>query len=195
MIYQWLICGINTPGLHFTDVSLMLTSSNGNIFRVTGHLCGEFTGHRWIPRTKASDVELWCFQRLKERLSKQSWGWWFETPSRPLCRHCNTDIACPQGGFCEHVFWRKLLAFLNNHNTGQWSLPPYTRLSISRCPAYNDIKYSSNTANKKSEWPRQCADTGIMKAQPYVPLIGTKQGQTFLIPLQREHRNDSDRNR
>ena len=31
------------------------------IFRVTGHLCGEFTGHRWIPRTKASDAELWCF--------------------------------------------------------------------------------------------------------------------------------------
>ena len=39
----------------------MKTSSNGNIFRVTGHLCGEFTGHRWIPRTKASDAELWCF--------------------------------------------------------------------------------------------------------------------------------------
>ena len=32
-----------------------------NIFRVTGPLCGEFTGHRWIPLTKASDVELWCF--------------------------------------------------------------------------------------------------------------------------------------
>ena len=31
-----------------------MTSSNGNIFRVTGHLCGEFTGHRWIPRTKAT---------------------------------------------------------------------------------------------------------------------------------------------
>ena len=39
----------------------MMTSSNGNIFRVTGHLCGEFTGRRWIPRTKASDAELWCF--------------------------------------------------------------------------------------------------------------------------------------
>ena len=38
-----------------------MTSSNGNIFRVTGHLCREFTGHRWIPRTKASDTELWCF--------------------------------------------------------------------------------------------------------------------------------------
>ena len=39
----------------------MMTSSNGNIFRVTGHLCGEFTCHRWIPRTKARDAELWCF--------------------------------------------------------------------------------------------------------------------------------------
>ena len=40
---------------------IMMTSSNGNIFRVTGPLCGEFTGHRWIPLTKASDAELWCF--------------------------------------------------------------------------------------------------------------------------------------
>ena len=40
---------------------IMMTSSNGNIFRVTGHLCGEFTALRWIPRTKASDAELWCF--------------------------------------------------------------------------------------------------------------------------------------
>ena len=34
---------------------------NGNIFRVTGRLCGEFTGPRWISHTKASDAELWCF--------------------------------------------------------------------------------------------------------------------------------------
>ena len=38
----------------------MMTSSNGNNFRVTGPLCGEFTVHRWIPLTKASDAELWC---------------------------------------------------------------------------------------------------------------------------------------
>ena len=42
-------------------VITMMTSSNENIFRVTGHLCVEFTGHRWIPRTKASGAELWCF--------------------------------------------------------------------------------------------------------------------------------------
>ena len=38
-----------------------MTSSNRNIFCVTGLLCGEFTGNQWIPRTKASDAEVWCF--------------------------------------------------------------------------------------------------------------------------------------
>ena len=33
-------------------------------------------GHRWIPHTKASDAELWCFDlRLNKWLSKQSGGW------------------------------------------------------------------------------------------------------------------------
>ena len=40
----------------------MITSSNGNIFRVTGPLCGVFTGHRGIPLTKASDADLLCFR-------------------------------------------------------------------------------------------------------------------------------------
>ena len=29
--------------------------------RIAGPLCGEFTGHRWIPFIEASDAELWCF--------------------------------------------------------------------------------------------------------------------------------------
>ena len=52
------------PGLYITDATMeavMMTSSNGNIFCVTGHLRREFTDHRWIPRTKASDAELWFF--------------------------------------------------------------------------------------------------------------------------------------
>ena len=71
--------------------NFMMTSSNGNIFRITGHLCGEFTGPRWIPHTKASDAELWCFlwSVPDKRLSKQSWGWWFETQSGSLWRHSN----------------------------------------------------------------------------------------------------------
>ena len=33
---------------------------NGNL-RVTGHLLGESTGHRWIPLTKSSGAGHWCF--------------------------------------------------------------------------------------------------------------------------------------
>ena len=29
--------------------------------------------------------------RLNKRLSIQSWGWWFGTPSCPLWRHCNGE--------------------------------------------------------------------------------------------------------
>ena len=69
----------------------MMTSSNGNIFRVTGHLCGEFTGPRWIPAPRPVTLSFDVFFDLRpnKRLSKQWWGWWFETPSSPLWRHCN----------------------------------------------------------------------------------------------------------
>ena len=43
------------------DRQFILTSSSGNTFRVTGHLWGESVGHRWIPLTKASDTEIWCY--------------------------------------------------------------------------------------------------------------------------------------
>ena len=46
---------------------------------------GEFPAQR--PVTRSSDV--FFDLRLNKRLSKQSWGWWFETLSRSLCRHCN----------------------------------------------------------------------------------------------------------
>ena len=70
-----------------------MTSSNGNIFRVTGPLCGEFTGHRWIILTKASDAELWCFlsavpeQTVDLRCYGAQYdvtvmGWWFSLALR-----------------------------------------------------------------------------------------------------------------
>ena len=49
------------------------------------------SGHLWIPITKTSDVEVWCFlwSMLNKRLGKQSRRRWFETPSCWLRRHCN----------------------------------------------------------------------------------------------------------
>ena len=46
------------------NLPTMMTTSNANIFLVTGPLCGEFTGDRWIPLIKASNAELWRFLRF-----------------------------------------------------------------------------------------------------------------------------------
>ena len=48
---------------------------------------GEFSAQR--PVTRSFDV--FFDLRLNKRLSKQSQGWWFETPSRSLWRHCNAQ--------------------------------------------------------------------------------------------------------
>ena len=50
-------------------------------------VAGEFPEQR--PVTRRFDV---LFElRLNKQFSKQSWGWWFETPSHPLWRHCNDE--------------------------------------------------------------------------------------------------------
>ena len=69
---------------------VMMTSSNVNIFRVTGSLCGEFTGPSEFPaqRPVTRSFDVFFDLRLNKRLSKQPWGWWFETPSWSLWRHC-----------------------------------------------------------------------------------------------------------
>ena len=59
---------------HCVAYNYMMASSNGNIFRFTGPLCGEFTGQRWIPLTKASDTQFCVLfdLGLYNRLSEQS---------------------------------------------------------------------------------------------------------------------------
>ena len=55
---------------------------------------GEFPAQR--PVTRSFDVFFnLC---LNKRLSKQSWSWWFETPSRSSWRHCNISWGGGGGG-------------------------------------------------------------------------------------------------
>ena len=65
---------------------------------------GEFPAQR--PVTRSFDV---LFDlRLNKRLSKQPWGWWFETLSGPLWRHCNVvwgDIGTSNA----EIWWISLL--------------------------------------------------------------------------------------
>ena len=73
----------------FKSCQPMMTSSNGNIFHVTGPLCGEFTGEFPSQRPVTRSFDVFFDLRMKKQLSKQFWGWWFETSSRSLWRRCN----------------------------------------------------------------------------------------------------------
>ena len=61
---------------------------------------GEFHSQR--PVTRSFDV---FFDQCENKwLSKQSWGWWFEMPLRPLWRHCNVKfLTTSLMGVCTYV--------------------------------------------------------------------------------------------
>ena len=80
---DWLIEWTNTFTLwrHQMDTfSALLAICAGNSL-----VPGEFPAQR--PVTRSFDV--FFDQHPNKRLSKHSWCWWFETPSRPLWRHRN----------------------------------------------------------------------------------------------------------
>ena len=49
---------------------------------------GVFPAQRPVSRS----FDVFFDLRLNKRLSKQLWGWWFETLSCPLWRHCNIHV-------------------------------------------------------------------------------------------------------
>ena len=51
---------------------------------------GEFLAQRPVTR----GFDFFFDLHLNKRLSKQSWGWWFETPSCSLWLHCNDTFNC-----------------------------------------------------------------------------------------------------
>ena len=86
---------------------------------------GEVPAHR--PVTRSFDVFFdLC---LNKRLSKHSWGWWYEKPSRSLWRHCNAvdRNASRYVGVnpANHVWWWiwLLVAGVHFSNEGDNSLP------------------------------------------------------------------------
>ena len=60
------------------------------------------------PVTRSFDI--FFDLRLNKRLSKQPWGWWFETPSWSLWRQCNECLILP---LCSTRFTFKLYRVSN----------------------------------------------------------------------------------
>ena len=104
----------------------IMTSSNGNIFRVTGPLCGQFTGPGEFPaqRPVTRSFDVFFDLRLDKRLSKQPWGWWFETQLWSLWRQCNNYLQSHPGDLQEFciiipmIYWisRNLTVSDTTHN-------------------------------------------------------------------------------
>ena len=69
---------------------------------------GEFPVQR--PVTRSFDI--FFYLRLNKRLSKQSWGWGFETLSRPLWRHCNVYCICTNCGFTGYYHCAQFQLFI-----------------------------------------------------------------------------------
>ena len=69
-------------------------------------VAGEFPTQR--PVTRSFDI--FFDLRLNKRLSKQSWGWWFETLSRPLWRHHNVEQKWPLEKYIQDVMPRNLFS-------------------------------------------------------------------------------------
>ena len=112
-----------------------MTSSNGNIFRVTGPLCREFTGPGEFPaqRPVTRSFDVFFDLRPNKRLSKQPWGWWFETLSWSLWRHCDVlGRPCPRppvGLSCWTLFSQPSL-----RSTGTCHLSRWVRIYLARSP-------------------------------------------------------------
>ena len=72
-------------------VMFMMTSSSGNNFVLLAFCAGNspVTGESPSQRPVTRNFDVFVDLRLNKRLSKQSFGWWFETPSRSLWLHCN----------------------------------------------------------------------------------------------------------
>ena len=116
----------------------------------------EFPAQR--PVTRSFDV--FFVPRLNKRLSKQSWGWWFETLSRPLWRHCNDiPVEQPHIEFWWYIWfhWWISISFLF-----QWPLllsrinfnPRIDKYQQELIRPRNSLQYSTNECLKKGVSPQ-----------------------------------------
>ena len=143
-------------------MSIVMTSSNGTIFHVTGHLCGEFPAHR--PVTRSFDVSFDL--HLNTRLSKQSRGWWFETPPSSLWRHRNDVVGtwlttsvwllrwskpglCIVSGYIYIIYWISFMLYIKTHRNSLVRVSAKIPKSLLRNIVLHEFSTGSKTTATK----------------------------------------------
>ena len=83
----------------------------------------EFLAQRPVTRSFGVFFDL----RLNKRLSKESWGWWFETPSYSLWRHCNVMhmlLNCVAVSISIYTRLERSETILTDQQHQRWLMPP-----------------------------------------------------------------------
>ena len=93
-------------------------------FKVLLAICAGYspvTGEFPTQRPVTQSFEVFFDIRPNKRLCKQSWGWWFETLSRPLWRHCNEQ---PIRGFVQLKYTIEKNIIVNSSRTSEIFMSP-----------------------------------------------------------------------
>ena len=131
-------------GIQFTDTNWHTTwwRHKMEIFSALLAICagnspvpGEFPTQR--PVTQSFDV--FFDLRLNKRLSKQPWGWWFETLSCPLWRHCNAFRTSVQS----LTHWSRIIDIDNswNHRRGAYSSTYHDCMLLNTPNSHRTVKH------------------------------------------------------
>ena len=124
----------------------MMTSWNGHISALLAICAGNSTVPGEFPaqRPVTQSFDIFVDLRPNKRVSKQSWGWWFETPSCTLWRHCNekrrfsiASIITPH-----ELYWSML-----------WCGSLVTKINVQQCCGVIDGSWYLNRCSRNSSPP------------------------------------------
>ena len=128
----------------YLSISTM-TSSHGNIFRVTGPLCGEFTGHLWIPLKKSQWLGA-MFSLICAWINSREAG-----DLRRRCAHYDIVIGYVIGKYCPQDLIPRLRYGIIPRWHTIFTLTLYA-IPLKKCiilSPVSSISYNENNGNEK----------------------------------------------
>ena len=127
-------------------ISALLALCEGN-----SPVTGEFPSQRPV----AQSFHIFFDLRLNKRLSKQSWGWWFEMPSRSLWRHHN-EHGSGQDSYLSYGWTQRVIRRC-------WRA---THMSKIESQWFDMIGYQHSSPNNDPRWHALWSD-----CRPFAPII------------------------
>ena len=153
MLYYWVISNQNIS---------MMTSSNGNIFRVTGHLCGEW----WIPCTKGQWRGALMFSLICARIN----GWVNNGEAGYLRRHrAHYDVIVMSVESTWYHYSNPAVNHFPDKHCITWSARLQRGSNIILCCHYTCCTCCIHMYNKRISWKKNKIHNPL--CQTYSPTV------------------------